>query len=718
MMEPLDPLSQLAMCCGLGRRRRPAGLELATGPSRPGAYYYSPSMAHMSPQAVNWSLLAGVNQLGAQQQQPYLLLTQPVILANPNQGLQAPSNPYQALALIGAQPAGGQQTVANIAASQYAIYNAAPAILPATSAQAAATIYERPQRQLVRNQSALLASDEPIRQANPAELTSTSTSTARLQPKPRRMGLNSDIFKRLEALERQVDLSRDMELIERFGIVITRALEPSSLMPHLTEATLAQYQSQCLRQGGEQVVRFIEIIKRPGQTLGLYIRAVHFEGQQQARREGLVITKIESDSPIYSSQVLHVGDEILSINLVDVQNMSLDDVVVLMSVPKRLVLALRIPRERDQLLRTNLMQQQLLPRSFIEQAAGQQVVAELPRRGSLQRQRNLDLPMMRPNSAQIQLRAEQVPRPDPAAPLQSGPIQVQQAALGLGQPDPTLYHARRVRVQSALHLNEVLNGKVPNNQLLADDIDVETAAAGRLLAESDPDALRCSNSINRQLLGNNNDPDFDKSLLADLRSATSADLGEFLNNLHGEQRPMEQIDRQIAISKSIADDEQLHHHHAGPSERFQNFALDSEIAKLEREAMNKSGPYTMFEETALGGPNQRMPSTLPRRTLPTRPDQLAAASPPMLTFATSSSSSPVTTATTNAATATTRQPIIGALRLGQTPEQSSYFSSSIDAINRELKELRRQRMAISNNSETGAPPTDSLSSDHNRSEFS
>ena len=83
--------------------------------------------------------------------------------------------------------------------------------------------------------------------------------------------------------------------------------------------------------------RKVEIIKRPGQTLGFYIR----EGNGLERLDGVFISRIAPGSVVESNSLLRVADEITSVNGVDVTTTSLDDVVILMSIARRLVLHVR-----------------------------------------------------------------------------------------------------------------------------------------------------------------------------------------------------------------------------------------------------------------------------------------------------------------------------------------------------------------------------------------
>ncbi|UYV65595.1 syd-1 [Cordylochernes scorpioides] len=141
-------------------------------------------------------------------------------------------------------------------------------------------------------------------------------------------GISSEVFRQLEVLERGY---ADLDLVERRGEMVLRPLDPSSLGRVAAEAC------RRLNRQADGFVSYVEIIKRPGQTLGLYIR----EGDGLTTGDGVFISRIALESAVYSSGLLKVGDEILAVNLVNVQRMSLDDVVIIMSIPRRLVLTIR-----------------------------------------------------------------------------------------------------------------------------------------------------------------------------------------------------------------------------------------------------------------------------------------------------------------------------------------------------------------------------------------
>ncbi|XP_060529396.1 rho GTPase-activating protein 100F isoform X2 [Cylas formicarius] len=148
-------------------------------------------------------------------------------------------------------------------------------------------------------------------------------------------GISSEIFKQIEAIENDHDASTAaaLEHVERRGEMIVRILDAR----HLGRTAAESAKRFLGMQDAKHQVQFVEIVKRPGQTLGLYIR----EGNGQERPDGVFISRIALESAVYNSGCLKVGDEILAVNLVDVTHMSLDDVVIIMSIPRRLVLATR-----------------------------------------------------------------------------------------------------------------------------------------------------------------------------------------------------------------------------------------------------------------------------------------------------------------------------------------------------------------------------------------
>lgn len=627
-MDPRGPLDHLAMCCGLYRKDHRSGFDRTFLEHR--SNYYSPSMAQMNAYGASgtWSMMPSFIAPGPfiqPQPQPYLLVTQPVILTTPQTQLVQSSNretvvdrPPQDLSMLAPrlhQPIEKQSTI-QATSDRYTLFSAGSP--KHSTEQRSTTIYDDP---------AVMSAGQNRAQHQ----TKSPRSNRQVGATKHVKTLNTEIFQKLELIEKQSDLNYEMGLVEEQGIVITRAIDPYNLMPHLTPKMLHYYQTNFL-VGENHVIRFIEIIKRPGQTLGLYIRTVMFESlDMRLTREGLVVTKIESTSPIYDSEVLHVGDEILSINLIDIQGMSLDDVVVLMSIPRRLVLALRIPKDRDQVFDPSRHSNYTMLPALVRTTNGSKYNNVVS---------NDDFAIQETRWAKVN-----------------------------SFEDTYSNLARPVRVHSAIHMNEILN----EQKTELDDLDAK---------------IRAMKQINMYTI---------KSRPESAHLVTDA-------NYKGNN----------SSSEPVTD--VLHY----------NLSIDQEIAHLEREAMNRDRPKPLiFNETSpldkqnnrpddilaptsnlrdescpistssdfdcsssfmiKTAPYKQLSTTLPRRVLPRLPDKSSAFDSPEVKCSQAEHKVDLEFAQRN---------FVSNIRLGATSEQSNYFSTSIDAINRELKELRRQRIAL------------------------
>ena len=89
---------------------------------------------------------------------------------------------------------------------------------------------------------------------------------------------------------------------------------------------------------GAFILRTVEIRRESGKSLGFYIR----EGDGWLRKDGIFISRVNLGSMVEVNGLLHVGDEVLKVNNVDVLGLSLDDVVLIMTVVRKLVLTIKV----------------------------------------------------------------------------------------------------------------------------------------------------------------------------------------------------------------------------------------------------------------------------------------------------------------------------------------------------------------------------------------
>lgn len=90
--------------------------------------------------------------------------------------------------------------------------------------------------------------------------------------------------------------------------------------------------------GGAFLLRTVEILKHRDENIGIVIRL----GNELDRWDGVFISQLVLGSMVEASGLIKLGDEILYINGVDISGKDLDEVTLLLKIPSRLLITLKI----------------------------------------------------------------------------------------------------------------------------------------------------------------------------------------------------------------------------------------------------------------------------------------------------------------------------------------------------------------------------------------
>lgn len=91
-------------------------------------------------------------------------------------------------------------------------------------------------------------------------------------------------------------------------------------------------------KNGTFLQRTIELRRKPGETLGFYIR----QGDGWERDQGIFVSRVVLGTDVDVFELLRVGDEIIKVNKVDVRAMTIQDVSALMQMTRRLILTVKV----------------------------------------------------------------------------------------------------------------------------------------------------------------------------------------------------------------------------------------------------------------------------------------------------------------------------------------------------------------------------------------
>lgn len=148
--------------------------------------------------------------------------------------------------------------------------------------------------------------------------------------------LTSDVVAKVQEIDQDVG---NMQKRSELATTVPNNVEEKGLRSKKINdgRRLEVKQEDQLDETGRYIIRNVPIVKHSTLPLGFFIR----QGDGLFRKYGIFVSRMARGSVVEANGLLRVGDEIVAVNHVDVEGFSLDDVVRLIQIPRKLILTIK-----------------------------------------------------------------------------------------------------------------------------------------------------------------------------------------------------------------------------------------------------------------------------------------------------------------------------------------------------------------------------------------
>ena len=164
-------------------------------------------------------------------------------------------------------------------------------------------------------------------------------SGGEMENTPRKISSRRSITAEVIAKIQAIDKENILEACEDGTSVTPRHEFDRELHVDLNGANVSEASNGCgnYDQTGRFAIRNVPIVKSSSSPLGFCIR----QGDGKASKQGIFVSRITKGSLLDTNGSIKVGDEIISVNYVQLEGFSLDDVVRLIQIPRNIILTIK-----------------------------------------------------------------------------------------------------------------------------------------------------------------------------------------------------------------------------------------------------------------------------------------------------------------------------------------------------------------------------------------